>query len=716
MLCCGGNSKLASFNPLSAISHDYVSWNARLFDFVLREGREGTDALNNGFFLTVSTFLDAQPAADAEAAFVRCVRETYAALLQSGRDPLSVLTNRPDEKGPPLCTAFLGLSVLAAEKMEDNSYYPHLAELLCQSLAGKGKSPIGFDTHSFEDAWKTLNAHLERRGFRMEEPPANGKRFVRWPQMHALLRQTDLVKLPRFFHDMVFHPSRRVSAHSVENRFDVWSKGELTPVGTRAWGSDTQPSVQRPAIVQQILRALEQWDGQVPPPNSPWNRASSPFRVQRVPVRLLIDMPKENPSLANTSLFLQAPRPVGFPTDLRFPNSDNFHAMPVDLQAQAGDDFYPKVPLPPNWAQSLARAIGMESRTGQKCLTLKAAPFYVFQQSEWEDWETYPYLRVGMEGMILCTNTAASLVQSFLDSICRPEAKKMPLGHKFPGWTLFHAFRPIKPHNAIIEPNVLEARAGCLIRPVGGLRLGHKQEWLHGAPPDFIECVGRKPDVLQINEAACFLVEHKNEVKTVWRAPVAAHLSEPGDCTIWAGQERYRLCLVSALMPDKPDEPNDDFDFWDDPPPFAAPVSPTEKMPVSDVSPSLPPLLLDAKPHFIGPCPWRTEQGEAAWILTCCDRRVSVLALSPCPPLPQMPPPYLFEQARYLRLLQTWAEGILRFAPARIGLMNCATNALNEAHIAQRWRKYVEQAAGIRRRIAGANKQNKETRHEKRGR
>ena len=227
-------------------STDYKHWNTCLLDYCVQEcDRSGSD-----FELIVQQMLDDHD--DFDNAFVSSVREMYRTLLSKSPDPLFNLASRFDEEGRPLCGAFLGLSVIAAEEMEGSEYYTHLAYLLDQPRTNGTLS--GFKHDSFEQCWLALKAWVERSGKPFRLPSAN-KKYIRWPMSHALLRRMDVKKLFLGFKVDRLSPYQNYSHRQIQDFLDRWQL-QFTPHGKDAYSD----AIRKEGVIRQVVRTLSLWD------------------------------------------------------------------------------------------------------------------------------------------------------------------------------------------------------------------------------------------------------------------------------------------------------------------------------------------------------------------------------------------------------------------------------------------------------------------------
>jgi hypothetical protein len=635
-----------------AFSDEYIRWNARLLDFALLNGVD-----DGRFFLTVRQMLeDESDSTVAEHRFVRAVAREYSALLKRTADVFFGLKGRTDAEGRPLCVAALGLTVLAAEQMDNVAYYKHLAEALEQPQEGSGVR--GFFGHSFEAAWIELDAHLRRKcGCALERPRRNALRYVGWPRMHALLRFVDTAKLPDFFYWAGLSPARSVSETEFARLFLTWvslSGCSFTLPGRAACRNE----VSRGGVVRQSLRIFEMWNGEF----SSYiggSSAAPASRIRTADASLIADVRANE-----VRLTLCVPRPKGFP--------ERIAVMGATLRA-FGDDEYEEMRLPRDWARALASGIIGDVERGKRFRLKGAAAYPLIDPEKQGRYQSQTALRLGVRCGALCLSRCADKVENYLQKICRRAPKRMEAGLNCEGWTLFHDFVPL---SAGVKPprdfELLAVENAALIRPVGGLRLGRAQQWMHGAPPHRIEA--------SINGTAHALAESCHDL-----------FEETGFYAIVAGGQRYslqiiepRICMANCADVFAAAVTEDDRDA----------ILPSPEENSASALRSAPILTFGMNAVFIGPASLSLSARAAApfpaqWAIGTVEGRLSVIALNlkPAPPRP------------FGKVSRAWAKRVLQARSARIGVFTAEkVGERDMALITATWRAYLATALAAEKR------------------
>ncbi len=673
--------------PALSLSDEYLLWNARLLEFSLIEGVDE----DGRFFLSVQEFLDAEPDGfdAAKERFLRPVQSVYEDLRTHTTNPVRELYETTDAKGQPACVAFLGASVLASEAAEGNSYYQYLAEILKQPQDGSGV--WGFVHESFAAAWQWLDRYLQRtQDCEIAPPEENGKKYVRWPRMHCLLRAGDVADLPYFFIDYGIKPLRGISEEALKERFQRWLTGngkyKIAPRAQRAW----RDSVRQPGIVRQIARVLSQWDGLPPVVNGGAGTARL-RRTNRIFASLALEMNDGELS----KLLLRVKRPENRPDfPERVPIGGSMGIEKVELTFARNRILCDRI-IPPSWSGALHD--GIESGVaGRVALVGKKA--FAFVATEFGDYENAPALRLNQTGIVLCRTECAATLLFRLNSCTNPPPKRRDLREKLPGWTLLSGFIPVRA--GFDECFGVRFSEEVLIRPLGGLRFGKSRDWMQGAPPAEIEFLGATITEALVNGQSVPVVHRLADVRGL--------LDAPENYLIHAGDSRYALRIVPPEIEFRPlDATYRDALFLTEDAPerydaameeITAPI-PTELSPDSPLETNLSQCLL------LGPTPDTAPE----WAFGGVDGVISVVALTENP---VAPPLHALHSSPTADL---WARRVLSLVPVRIGLYT--TTAMPPSpdvsrRIAETWEAYrrkaqiLRQAAQNRRRtIIGSRKE-----------
>ena len=212
------------------LSPAYLQWNRWIAEQVFVPTQR-----NEQVYLSITPTILAGIAADyrespvspleAEREFAAVVSSAYASTIAQ-EDRLRVL-RRLSPEGVPLCLAFLGISVLAAYRMQTDeetsggAYYFRLAEILgCEMVAGH---PRGFDPVVFESLWVFVQTWLAgKTGAHLVLPSPEARRFVALPLTHVPCGGSISRNYRRSSFGPVIHPASECPRQSCAL---IWSAG-----------------------------------------------------------------------------------------------------------------------------------------------------------------------------------------------------------------------------------------------------------------------------------------------------------------------------------------------------------------------------------------------------------------------------------------------------------------------------------------------------------
>lgn len=453
-------------------SDDYRAWNRAIAEHLLLKSTTGSER-----YLTITPRILARALAetqglvlnaeDAQAQFANAVSQSYRARILTNRARLRVLRRNGDD-GVPECIGFLALTVLAAYRMHGDdeatglAYYLRLGELLQCGLSGQ--YPEGFDPLVFESLWHFLRDWLAKRDLRLALPsPEDGtRRFVGLPLAHVPLRSLDIEKLPAFFVWAGYQPSSEVTADRLAGDFARWvrSKAALTPAGVAAFAD-----ARRNAVLAEIRAELDSWDG----------TCDESVGRRSAPVEILFDPVQHRPEL-----FYAPRRPSGFPT--RF--DDGVHVFEgVD------EGWYGRIAIAPADGPELVNGFNWRSAHSGVEFVLRRAATSVISMAPGDDHSGFMSargLRRNVQCAVLCQEDVVETVVEYLSHVSERACR--PLRHQdLPaGWSLFTGVVARRLADAPAGLESLDVQANIGLIPSGGIRLGNRWSWLHGAPPRII--------------------------------------------------------------------------------------------------------------------------------------------------------------------------------------------------------------------------------------
>lgn len=454
---------------------EYRRWNRAIAEHLLLKISTGS-----GVYLTITprilarallevdgTSLDPDRANDL---FADAVSQLYRSQILTQRGRLRVL-RRVGDDGLPDCIAVLALSVLAAYRMRGDeeatglAYYVRFAELLQCDVSGA--YPVGFDPIVFESLWHFLRDWLAQRlGCQLvvPAPEAGHRRFVGLPLAHVPLRSLDIEKLPDFFVWAGYQPSSEVTHDRLAADFARWirARGVLTPTGVAAFDD-----ARRPAVLAEIRAELDSWDG----------TCEESFNRRSAAVEILFDPVQQRPEL-----FYVPRRPPGFPT--RF--DDGIHTF------EASDDgWYGRISVAPQDGGELASGFTWQAPHSGVEFALRRAAASVISLAPSDDFSYSGFmsargLRRGVRCAVLCREDVAHAAAEYLSHVSERPCTALRHPDLPVGWSLFAGVLARRAADAPAGFESIDVQANVGLIPSGGIRLGNRWTWLHGAPPRII--------------------------------------------------------------------------------------------------------------------------------------------------------------------------------------------------------------------------------------
>jgi hypothetical protein len=504
------------------LSPAYLQWNRWIAEQVFAPTRR-----NEQVYLSITPNILAGIAADyretpvspleAEEEFATALRAAYAStIVQDGR--LRVL-RRLDAEGVPLCLAFLGISVLAAYRMQSDeetsggAYYFRLAEILaCEMVAGH---PRGFDPVVFESLWVFVQAWLANRtGAHLVMPSLEVRRFVALPLTHVPLRRLDIEKLPTFFVWAGYAPGVRVPETKLLADLERWVRSYAL---FSSAGSSAVMDERRHAVLAQVMHELGAWDGSIT--ESGGRRSAS--------VQLMLDIVRQRPNL-----FYLPRRPDGFPAHF----DDGLHVLEA-----ADDGFYTPLQLSAGNGSELSD--GFEWK-GAGNVSLRRGPAALIALGPSPDYTGFlsrPNLLRGTTCAVLCEEALVRAAADYLGASVGRTCTPISHAGLPDGWRLFLNVRPTHKIDVPAGLDALNVASETDIICTGGLRLGRRREWLAGAPPKILVTGLEQNEIVRIDGAAV----HTSEDGAL---QMDGHLLGPGVHIIDAGRAQRTIEIVEPRI------------------------------------------------------------------------------------------------------------------------------------------------------------------------
>ena len=504
------------------LSPAYLQWNLWIAEQVFVPTQR-----NEQVYLSITPTILAGIAADyrespvspleAEREFAAVVSSAYASTIAQ-EDRLRVL-RRLSPEGVPLCLAFLGISVLAAYRMQSDeetsggAYYFRLAEILgCEMVAGH---PRGFDPVVFESLWVFVQTWLvSKTGAHLVLPSPEARRFVALPLTHVPLRRLDIEKLPTFFAWAGYTPGVRVSETKLRFDLERWvrSYALLSSAGTAAVMDD-----RRQAVLAQAMHELGAWDGSVT--ESGGRRSAT--------VQLMLDIVRQRPDL-----FYLPRRPDGFPALF----DDGLHVLEA-----ADDGFYGPLQLSVDSGSELSD--GFEWK-GAGNVSLRRGPATLIALGPSPDYTGFlsrPNLLRGTACAVLCAEALALTAADYLGASMGRTCSPISYAGLPRGWSLFVNVLPTRKVDVPTGLDALSLASEVDIICTGGLRLGRRREWLAGAPPKIIVTGLEQNEVARI-DGEVVSVNEDGALQT------NGHLLGPGVHSIEAGNVQRTVEIVEPRI------------------------------------------------------------------------------------------------------------------------------------------------------------------------
>jgi hypothetical protein len=412
----------------------------------------------------------------AQRDLLAAVREQYDTCKATNtKDALSHLCCLHDQENNPACVAFLAVSVIAAEAMEDRAYYSRLYELLGQ----KDDSSSGLNRQTFEACWFSLQKWLSDLDISIERPFESELRYISWPRKHVLLRSLDIRKLPNFFKEFECPLRRALNHNLIEALFDKWlsmSSCSLTPAGKSAWAKPNS----RLAIIRQILRAWETWDGSERKTDRHITYIAGTKHTTTAMAWL--ELHRRELILCAESDCEQLPPCFG----IKFGRWD-------------GHAFVRFAKIPEAGRKSiLSRGWHCETGTNMSFTARNVYPFTLSDSGPWLESkrDTSPILN--QRSAILCKISDRDRIRTYIEQMSGIAPAGEPVCDE---WILYSGFVPTVSIAPIFGMESLYASQDCRYRFVGGLKVG-PNTWLTGMGPTSLKISNPHFSQIEVNGKA----------------------------------------------------------------------------------------------------------------------------------------------------------------------------------------------------------------------
>ncbi len=456
------------------MKNDYAQWNRVLAEYCLLSiGADEQACLCVSPNVLAAAWAQHQTqelsGEEAERRFIVAVANEYRReALYAGLEVFS----REGDDGLPRSIALLGLSVLAAFKMQrdDNhaahAYYSRLADLL--GCGQEGDYPRGFRPSEFKRLWMSLRDWLNDSSIQLALPERDsGVGHIRdIPLSHVPLRQIDLNKLPKFFSSFSYLPGSRTSRFQLERDFRRWldASSHLTVSGVAAF-RDERSGV----VMTQVVQEIEAWDGLV----------TEAGNADSADVELQLEFVRRHPQVS----YLPR-RPRAFP-EIFTTNTLTFESC--------DEGWYDPVPVPREDGSLLAQGLAWSALYGERTLTLhrRGANAIALVPSQLQSgYVSRKRLLLNVKCAVLCLADIADEVASYLNEVTGCRCESLDSQDLPRGWLLFRDIVPVHPILAPPQLEAIDVEVETNIIPVGGLRISRRR-WIVGAPPHIFVSGGR---------------------------------------------------------------------------------------------------------------------------------------------------------------------------------------------------------------------------------
>lgn len=510
---------------------DYAQWNRVLAEYCLLSVGADEQAclcVSPNVLATAWAQHQAQEMSgeEAEGLFIVAVANEYRReALYAGLE----VFRREGDDGLPRSIALLGLSVLAAFKMQRDddhaahAYYSRLADLLgCGQDDG---CPRGFTPLEFKRLWLSLRDWLkDYRAIQLALPERNSgvRHIIEMPLSHVPLRQIDLNKLPKFFSSFSYQPGSRTSKFQLERDFRRWldASSHLTVSGIAAFRDE-----RRDVVMTQVAQEIEAWDGLV----------TESGNADSADIELQLEFVRRRPQV---SYLPRRPRafPKVFTTDtLTFESCD--------------EGWYDPVPVPREDGSLLAQGLVWGVLCGERTLTLhrRGANAIALVPSQLQSgYVSRKRLLLNVKCAVLCIADKADEVASYLNEVTGCRCESLDSQDLPRGWLLFRDIVPVHPIPAPPQLEAIDVEVETNIIPVGGLRISRRR-WIVGAPPHIFVSGGRGSEERPTINGEEVNVDVNGRLIDEGRlAAIDAH-------TIAAGRDRLHIEVVEPDVPHSDD-------------------------------------------------------------------------------------------------------------------------------------------------------------------
>jgi len=323
--------------------------------------------------------------------------------------------------------------------------------------------PRGFDGRTFQELWSFVSDWLREAlgiSLALPENSSGPYRYISFPLTHTPLRQVDVSRLPDLFDFGRFAPGDRPSLHELDSIVNEWTVGmqRFTQSGARALLDD-----RRAAVIAQIARELELWDGSV---------VESGMGRRRAPIEVWLRYSGQR----QVDLFFIPRCPPGFPPVLK---GEGFE-FESDEQG-----WYTPVRITDENAESLRVGLRLQATDGKREYILSRGPSEIIGMgpAEFSGLLSHRGIKINTRSGVLCIASAANGVSEYLNLIADTSPTRVEGGRLPNGWVLFSNLIAVRraeeapPGVQVIEPS------SVTIQFVGGLRIGPASTWLSIWPP-----------------------------------------------------------------------------------------------------------------------------------------------------------------------------------------------------------------------------------------
>ena len=386
--------------------------------------------------------------------------------------------------GGPACLAFLGATVLAANRMapEDDiaeiNYFTRLREIL--GIAGERGRPPGLIAPNApeENLWMALNAWILRNGWRpsAERGPDGPMKFTNYPLSQSLLRKGDKEKLERDFRNA----EKDLGKDADRERVSAWFFNRATDFSTHHIRRLAQDAIadRYGAIVDAVYNVYASID---------WKYDES-FGVMRSSRRLMAGLYREfNPLSGEITYYLFPRRQY---KDIKNNLSVVRNSEPMPLHQKQDGQFRPLWPIDPKGGETY-KVIG-DPRVTE--LYVPSRNFWILTREQHDDFAgtlaSRGAPRVGQTFLLLCREEFQEQLNILKDEgLMDWDGDPLDVP-EYSGWMEYRECMILSASWSGIIPlnpelfDELRPNSRASISLVGGLKTGERDNWLEGYLPD----------------------------------------------------------------------------------------------------------------------------------------------------------------------------------------------------------------------------------------